>query len=176
MNQVFETQLQVIQRALIDVVAPALSNAESYVIEQLNLSLALLAFMQQRLPYARSYYRGTIASYIGMADAIIQLLAGNANTMNGNLDLLVAKGKTLLDCPVSDVSDYRQFIGELRAAIAAVTIAAKNSACESALDALVLDQSGPILLQDRIWCMPLGFELRPQDLPEPDWERATQPC
>lgn len=172
MNQIFETQLQVVQRALGDVVAPALGNAESYVIEQLNLSMALLAFMQQRLPHARRYYRRTVASYIGMAKAIIALLAGFHNADIAGLDALVVEGKVLLDRPEADASDYRQFTGELRVAIAALTTAAQDSAYEAALDALILDHTGPILLQDRVWCMPLGFELRPQDLPEPEWERS----
>ena len=26
-----------------------------------------------------------------------------------------------------------------------------------------------VLLNDRVWCSPLGFELRPQDRPAPNW-------
>lgn len=173
MNQVFETQLQVVQRALGDVIAPALAHAESHVIEQLNLSMAVLAFMQQRLPHARRYYRGTVSSYIAMAEAIIRLLTNYEKANSGDLDTLVVRGRALLDCPESDVGDYRQFTGELRIVIAAVATAAQDLAHESTLDALILDYSGPILLQDRIWCIPLGFELRPQDLPEPDWAGAS---
>ncbi len=50
MNQAFDTQLQVVQRALGEVVLPALGGASGHVIEQLHLSMAALSFMQQRLP------------------------------------------------------------------------------------------------------------------------------
>lgn len=173
MNQVFETQLQVVQRALGDVIAPALSSAESYVIEQLQLSIVTLAFMQQRLPYARRHYRGTVASYIAMVAAIVELLAEFNDTSHSHLDALITKGRILLNCPEAEIADYREFLGELRVSIAALATAAENADYESALDALIIDLSGPILLQERIWCIPLGFELRPQDLPEPNWNRRA---
>lgn len=173
MNQAFETQLQVVQRALGDAVLPALINAEPYVIEQLHLSMAALGFMQQRLRYERGYYRCTILNYISMAEAIIELFVDSKDAEIGELDALIVKGRALLDSPAADVIDYRHFTAELRASIAALTAASQNSAYESALDALIIDRSGPILMQERVWCIPLGFELRPQDLAEPDWERIA---
>lgn len=173
MIQEFETQLQVVQRALGEVVLPALESAESHVIEQLHLSIAALSFMQHRLPHARRYYRGTLQRYIDMAVAIGALLAGRAGADGGGLDALVAEGRSLLDRASAEDADYRRSTGELRAKIAALVADAQGSAYDSALDALVMDHSGPILLQDRVWCGPLGFELRPDDLPAPDWKPSA---
>lgn len=173
MNQEFETQLQVVQRTLGEVVLPALSSSESHVIEQLHLSIVALSFMQQRLPHARRYYRGTLQRYLAMAVAIGALLAGRAGSDGSGLDPLVAEGRSLLGSPSAEDADYRRSTGELRARIAAQVADAQGSAYESALDALVMDHSGPILLQDRVWCEPLGFELRPDDLPAPDWKPLT---
>lgn len=169
MNQEFETQLQVVQRALGEVVLPALESAGSHVIEQLHLSIAALSFMQQRLPHARRYYRGTLQRYLDMAEAIGALLAGRAGPDGGGLDPLVAEGRNLLTSPSAEDADYRRSTQDLRATIAALIADAKGSTYESALDGLVVDHSGPILLQDRVWCAPLGFELRPDDLPAPEW-------
>ncbi|MDP3676567.1 MAG: hypothetical protein Q8R44_15950 [Novosphingobium sp.] len=173
MNQEFETQLQVVQRALGEVVLPALGSAGSHVVEQLHLSIAALSFMQQRLPHARRYYRGTLQRYLDMAEAIGALLAGRAGSDGGGLDPLVSKGQSLLDSPTTEDIDYRRSTADLRARIAALVADARGSAYESALDALVLDHSGPIVLQDRVWCAPLGFELRPDDLPAPDWKPSA---
>ena len=170
MNQEFKTQLQVVQRALGEVILPALGSAESHVIEQLHLSIAALSFMQQRLPHARRYYRGTQQRYLAMAVAIGALLAGRAGADGGGLDPLVAEGRSLLDSPSAENADYRRSTADLRARIAALVADAQGSAYEVALDKLVLDHSGPILLQDRVWCAPLGFELRPDDLPAPEWK------
>ena len=54
MIQTFDTQLEVSLRAMRDVVAPALNDAESHVLEQFGLVLATLEFMRHRLPYAVS--------------------------------------------------------------------------------------------------------------------------
>ena len=169
MNQDFETQLQVVQRALGEVVLPALGAAERHVIEQLHLSIAALTFMQQRLPHARRYYRGTLQRYLDMAEAIGALLAGRAGPDGDGLDALVVQGRSLLDCPSAGDADYRRSTGELRERIVALVADAQGAAYESALDSLIMDYSGPILLRERVWCIPLGFELRPEDLPTPDW-------
>ncbi|WP_068073629.1 hypothetical protein [Novosphingobium lentum] len=166
MNQEFETQLQVVQRALGEVVLPALGGAEGHVIEQLHLSIAALAFMQQRLSRSRHFHRETVSSYVAMAEAIIALLSGYAGAESGGLAVLVTEGRSLLQAPAADDAHYIGFTRQLRARIAAVAADAPESAYEGALDALILDLSGPILLRDRVWCIPLGFELRPEDLPD----------
>lgn len=167
MNQDFETQLQVVQRALGEVVLPALQNADKHVIEQLHLSLAAIGFMRQRLPHARRYYRGTLQHYLELSAAVVALLPADA----GDLALLAAEGRAVLDDPSSTDADFCAATGVLRAKIAATVEAGQGTAQESALDALIMDHSERILMEDRAWCVPLGFELRPDDLPRPDWDK-----
>ena len=169
MIQAFETQLQVVQRALSEVVLPALTGASGHVIEQLHLSMAAVGFMQQRMPHARRYYRQTVASYLDMAAAIVTLLADHAGADGNGLETFIPRGRALLDSPLAEDADYCRFTGEVRAAISGLVETAQGRGYEAALDALIMDRSGPILLQERIWCLPLGFELRPEDLPAPDW-------
>jgi hypothetical protein len=166
MNQDFETQLQVVQRALGEVVLPALGNADKHVIEQLHLSLAAIGFMQQRLPLARRYYRGTLQRYLAMAGAVATLLHADAK----GLENQSKQSKAVLDDPAASDAELRAATAALRAQIAALVESSRDTPHEGALDALVLEHSEAILLEDRSWCIPLGFELRPEDLPKPDWQ------
>ena len=166
MNQDFETQLQVVQRALGEVVLPALGNADKHVIEQLHLSLAAIGFMQQRLPLARRYYRGTLQRYLAMAGAVAALLHADVK----GLENQSKQSKAVLDDPAASDADLRAATAALRAQIAALVETSRDTPYEGALDALVLEHSEAILLEDRSWCIPLGFELRPEDLPKPDWQ------
>lgn len=165
MNLAFETHLQVVHRALGEVVLPALDGAPGHVIEQLHLSLAAIGFMQQRLPHARRYYRASLAAWCDMAEAAVGLVPEA-----GALAAGATVGRRLLESPTAEDADYQQATADLRASIAALVESSPGTAHEAALDALVLEQSEAILLQDRVWCLPLGFELRPQDLPSPAWE------
>jgi hypothetical protein len=69
-NQSFETLLQVVQRALGEVVLPAVSGADKHVVEQLHLSMAALGLMQARLASARAFSRREVDDYIDIARAI----------------------------------------------------------------------------------------------------------
>jgi hypothetical protein len=177
MNLTFETQLQVVQRALGEVVLPALSGAPGHVIEQLHLSMAAIGFLQQRMPHARRYYRATLTAYCEFAEAAAALVTGSEGAGGEDaaraaaLAAAAAAGRALLQSPEADEAAYQQASGELRAGIAALVEGSAGTAHEAALDALVLERSEAILLQDRVWCLPLGFELRPQDLPAGDWAR-----
>jgi hypothetical protein len=100
MNQSYETQLQVVQRALGETVLPALAGAEKHVIEQLQLSMAAIGFMQSRLPHARRYYRGQLKAYLDMADAVLGLVASET------LSQLIGKSRVELERPEADDADY----------------------------------------------------------------------
>jgi hypothetical protein len=165
MNQSYETQLQVVQRALSDVVLPALAGAEKHVIEQLQLSMAALGFLQHRLPHARRYYRWQLSAYLDLAEAVVVLVA------NDTLSQLTQENRTLLQKPEAVDADYVAATRALREAIARQIVVSEGMPHEAALDALILDKSAPILLQDRLWCLRLGFELKPEALPTALWEQ-----
>lgn len=173
MIQDFETQLQVVQRALGEVVLPALGSAEGHVIEQLQLSIAALAFMQQRLPHSRRYHRASLQRYLDLAAAICALLGDRSGPDISDLAAVASEGRKLLDNPSAEDADYCRCTRGLRELIAALVADGTSPADQTSLDALVLDMSGQILSQDRVWCLPLGFELRPDDLPPPDWHPSS---
>jgi len=68
MNQSFETQVRIAIRALSDVIAPALAGADKHVVEQLQLTIATLGFVADRIPEATVWVgpreRHTIAEIV----------------------------------------------------------------------------------------------------------------
>jgi hypothetical protein len=163
MNQSFAIQLQVVQRALGDVVMPALAGAEKHVIEQLQLSMAAIGFMQSRLKDARRFFRAELLAYLDMAEAVLQ------HADSAALGSSVAAGRAVLDLPEADDSKIQAATIALREEISSLVASAAAAPYEAALDALILEKSEAILMQGRLWCLPLGFELKPEDLPQPGW-------
>jgi hypothetical protein len=168
MNQSFETELQVVLRALGEVVLPALDGAEKHVVEQLHLSMAALDFMRQRLPHAGRFYRGELTAYATHADAVADLIAGHRGDV-ADLRAQAEAARTLLSSPAADWSDYVDATRRLRNVIACVVEGSAGAPYEADLDALVIATATDLHLQSRVWCQPFGFELKPETLPGATW-------
>lgn len=160
----FDTQLQVALRALGEVVAPALGQAEKHVQEQLHLAIATLGFVKTRLPEARRWYRMELGHYIDLAEQASLLAGGDAG-----LDTLAAEGVAALASATADIADYETITRHLRDAVTALVDRCAGSDKGAALDRLVLDRSGDLLPQYRQWAVPFGLELKPDALPAPAW-------
>lgn len=168
MIQSFHTQLEVTMRALREVVAPAVDAGNKQVVEQLQLSIATLAFMQQRLPYARRYYRMELQHLLDtaqeLAAVVVSTQAATAAALRGAID----QGRGELLRPEAEIEDYQIVARQLRELMSGAVAASAGSACEAQLDALVLRSVEFLLLRERVWCLPLGFELQPEALPDLD--------
>lgn len=154
-----EKQLQVVLRALGDVVAPALTDVDKHVVEQLHLSIATLSFVATRLPQTRRFYRQELAAYLDLATSVGEAAKGEA----GQIDAIVATGRALLLDPEADLVDYEQATRRCRDAIATA------SGANETVDHLIMTKSEAIIAQSRVWCTPFGFELKPEELPAPAW-------
>ncbi|MGQ2942475.1 MAG: hypothetical protein ACT6Q7_00585 [Blastomonas fulva] len=165
MNQSFESELQVVLRALGEVVLPALDGAEKHVVEQLHLSMAALEFIRQRLPLAVQFYRRDLGDYIALADDVATLLTADEADRAGHLRALADRGRAVLADAGLQQSDWVAATRQLRSAVTEAVEASGNAAYEQALDQLVLDHASAVHLRARAWNLPFGFELRPQDLP-----------
>jgi hypothetical protein len=169
MIQSFDTQLQVVLRALREVVAPALSGGAKHVVEQLHLSMATLEFMRGRMPHARRFSRQELQAYIALAEEVMRIVAPEQAASREQMASIVASAKSALDRPECENEDYQAVTRQLRERIAAATTAAVATPYESALEALIVRSSQDMLQQDRLWCVPFGFELKPEELPPPKW-------
>ena len=163
MNLGFDVQLQVALRALSDVVAPALSDAEKHVVEQLQLAMATISFVKARLPEARRYYRMELRHYLGLAGDAAEIASGDAQ-----LKRIAEDGEAVLANPEADISDYEAITSRLRDEVTALASRADLD-IRVKLDRLVLDKSGELFPQYRQWASPFGFELKPGSLPAPAW-------
>lgn len=163
MIQGFDVQLQVILRALEEVVAPALGGAEKHVVEQLMLSIATIGFVKTRLPEARRFYRMELRSCIG--------LAKEAGRISGtdSLACAIEAGESALADPEADIAHFETASRSLRDGVTALSHASVGQPHQAQLDAAILEKSGALVAQNRLWCAPFGFELQPENLPKPDW-------
>ena len=163
MIQGFDVQLQVILRALEEVVAPALGGAEQHVVEQLMLSIATIGFVKTRLPEARRFYRMELRSCID--------LAKEAGRISGtdSLARAIEAGESALADPEADIADFETASRSLRDGVTALSHSSVGQPHQAQLDAAILEKSGALVAQNRLWCAPFGFELQPENLPKPDW-------
>lgn len=163
MNLGFDVQLQVALRALNDVVAPALGDAEKHVVEQLHLAVATISFVKTRLPEARRYYRMELRHYLGLAGESAEIAGGAAR-----LEEIADEGEAVLKNPEADIADFEQITGRLRDEVTALASCADPD-IRARLDRLVLEKSGELFPQYRQWVSPFGLEVNPEALPAPAW-------
>lgn len=168
MIQSFQIQLQVTLRALREVVAPALDQKDKQALEQLHLSVATLEFMQKRLPYARRYHRTELDHLIGLARQVIEITATARSATAESLAKAISLGNQELNRPEAEVEDYLIVSRQLRDLISGAVADAAGQPFEARLDTLIVNATEYLLLRERVWCLPLGFELSPQDLPDLD--------
>lgn len=160
----FDVQLQVSLRALEEVVAPALSQAEKHVLEQLHLAIATIGFVKTRLPEARRFARMELAHFIHLAKDVAEAAGGDAG-----LRSLAQDATLLLEDPVADISDYGSVCSRLRSEVTALGSRCAEPERRKVIDEIILRQSAALLAQYRQWTSPFGFELKPEELPTPAW-------
>lgn len=169
MIQSFETQLQVSVRALSEIVAPALAGADKHVVEQLHLVLAALQFMRARLPLATGFQRSELEAYIALGEAVAANFRAHRESECEPLQQSLAAAHAELASAIADAADYQRATRVLRGLVTGLISESANDAEAADLQAIVLARSGEILGDARLWCLPLGFELDPDSLPQRDW-------
>lgn len=170
MIQSFDTQLQVVLRALRDVVAPSLPAGDKQVQEQFALSLAALEFMRARLPLARRYLRADLIAYVALAREAVSLASAHQPQACDELDGLLGAADRQLGRPEADDADLLAVTRQLRESMSRLVAGARQADYEPRLTSLVVDHSQEMLRQERLWCLPLGFELKPEELGAQDWQ------
>lgn len=165
MIQSFDTQLEVSLRALGEVVAPALGDAEGHVLEQFNLALATLNFTRQRLPYARRFHRLELRHLIAFSTAVRRIVDSDQRDVSNQLEAAENFGKSELARPQAESEDYVMASRKLRELIGQCVQLAKGKHYETELDAMVLKQGQAFLPAQRAWCSPLGLDTMSDKLP-----------
>lgn len=164
MNLTFDVQLQVALRALEEVVAPALGSAEKHVVEQLHLAMLTIGFVKTRLSDLRCYTRMELRSYADLAEESVAAAGGAPD-----LAAVAAEARQLLADPEADFTEFEATSRRLRDEVAALGSACTDPETRATLDGLVLAHGAAMIAQARQWAIPFGFELKPEDLPQPAW-------
>ncbi|MFT4825390.1 MAG: hypothetical protein ACI9DH_000060 [Halioglobus sp.] len=164
MIQTFDTQLEVSLRAMREVVAPALNDAESHVIEQFHLALITLEFMRERLPYARSFHRLELTHLLNFSEQVRGLVANDQPDLAAALDQTETTGHKDLARPEAEIEDYLIVGRKLREHIGEVIKLSNGKPYENELDKLALRSQKEFLPAQRAWCEPLGLDTRPDEV------------
>jgi len=124
-----------------------LGNADKHVTEQLHLSLAAIGFMQQRVPLARSYYRGTLQRYLDHGGtrsrrcSTVTRRASQTNRSRAKRCWRIRPPRMLICAPRPHRCGGDYVAGREQS----------GHAARNALDALVMEHSEAILSEDRSW-------------------------
>jgi hypothetical protein len=162
--QNFYVQVQVALRALEEVVAPALGSTEKHVVEQLMLSIATIGFVKTRLPEARRFYRLELHNCIELAEEVARITS-SSDTLAETINM----ARCALADPEADIAEFETASRRLRDLVTALSHSSVGQPYQAQLDAAILEKSGALVAQYRLWCAPFGFELQLDNLPEPAW-------
>lgn len=154
----FDLQLQVVIDALTKTVMPAVDPANKVAQEQLQLSLATLSMVRQRLPLARRFARRLVKDGLEMAAAVRAAAAGCPANALALLDKAIEDGRARLQDCAADLADLEQSRSVLTDGTVSVIAAATDEAAQAKLEAIVLKYSQPAIEAGRAWFIGSGFE------------------
>ncbi len=152
-------QIHAMIKSLTDAVLPAVDPNNKLAIEQLQLTIGLLAMMEQRMPLEFKFDCDELRRLLGFADELKRSGAGNKALP----DLVAAAdaGADVLRRAQADPSEVVDAVRRLRATGGALAAAAYREGTpgnRAAVMKTVLSMSGEQLLRDRAWVIPQGWE------------------
>lgn len=156
-----ELQLDVVLKALGEVVMPALPPTERIAAEQLGLSIATLGLVRSRLALEPRRSRAELANALALAEGIAALAA--APELHGAL----ASGRALLADPNPQPGAFAEAV-QCLSTLSSAAVDASEGEEGAAIDRMVVERSGPIFDLARAWGLPAGFEPDPDEVPPLD--------
>ena len=161
-----EIQIQVILKALTDVILPAVDQDNKLAQEQTRLAIGTLQLVAKRLPIAYRYDRDELNRYVGLSrDLIAQVGKKAGGTVVGGLEALAAHGADVLDRARAEPAEMEKAIFDLRATVGELIEAVHTSgdpAAQAALRKLVLAAAKPELERERAAVVDMGWETDPR--------------
>jgi hypothetical protein len=136
-----DVQLAAVAKSLADNIHPAIDPANAQAQEQMQLCLATLAIVRQRLPDLQGFLKRDLADNL----ALLRALGGEEADVSGDFESRVRRVKT----SIADLIDT-----------------ARGTAQEKHISAVVLAAQGPMILRSRAWTIGMGFEPDPAQIPD----------
>jgi hypothetical protein len=136
-----DVQLAAVAKSLADNILPAIDPANSQAQEQMQLCLATLAIVRQRLPDLQGFLKQDLAENL----SLLQAIGGEAAEGSGSLETRVRRIKE----QIADVIDK-----------------ARGTPQEKQVAIAVLAAQEPMILRARAWAIGMGFEPDPAQIPD----------
>ncbi len=161
-----DIQIQVILKALNDVILPAVDADNKLAQEQTRLAIGTLQLMAKRLPIAYRYDRDELDRYVALSrDLIAQVGKQAGGAALTSLEALSAHGADVLDRARADPAEMEKAIFDLRAVVGALIEGVHSSGdatTQAAVRKLVLAASRVELLRERALVVDMGWETDPR--------------
>lgn len=156
-------QIPSLIKALTDVVLPAVDPANRLAQEQGQLIVGMLHLMAQRLPLQYRYDRHELQHFLALADQLSAQAAGLPEAREALTALAdaAARGRATLAAAGIEPVQLEAANLALRAATGAVvssTATAADEVAVRAIGAAVLAHAEAMLLRERAWVAPQGWE------------------
>ena len=160
-----DIQIQVILKALKDVILPAVDKDNKLAQEQTHLAIGTLQLMAKFLPIAYRYDRDELDRYVGLSR---NLIAQVGNEAGGgafkNLETIAAHGADVLERARAEPAEMEKAIFDLRATVGELIEAVHaggDKAAQASVRKLVLAAAKPELERERAVVVDMGWETDP---------------
>ena len=160
-----ENTLRAVEKALTDVVAPAVDPKDALAAEQLRLVVDFVRFLRGRLEWLDARVRAACGTHLATARALRVFGPLVAPDVRAALEAATEQAEAL---PAD--ADQRR-VGAATAALAGAIRRLVRAAQDIAPDArsrierATLEGAEPIIAFERAWYLPQGFDAAPSDVP-----------
>jgi hypothetical protein len=159
-----DLQIQVILKALKDVILPAVDKDNKLAQEQTHLAIGTLQLIAKFLPIAYRYDRDELERYVALSRELLAVGKKAAGSSAAALESLAARGADVLERARAEPAEMEQAIFELRATIGDLIEAVRSNgdaATRAAVTKLILAAAKPELQRERAAVVDMGWETDP---------------
>lgn len=164
-----DIQLRAMIKSLSDAVMPAVDPNNKLAVEQLQLTIGLLAMMEQRMPLQFRFDCDELERLLGFANELGQQPGGkDASAALTEVAAAAESGSDVLGRAKADPAELLETVRRLRATCGKAVDAIYREGDAASRDLLkktVLSISGEQLLRDRSWVSTQGWEPHPESIP-----------
>lgn len=163
-------QIPTLIKALTDVVLPAVDPGNKLAQEQAQLIVGSLRLIAQRLPLQYRYDRHELASFLELGKQLEREAGGSPDLASAATSLAssIANGSAVFTRVGADPGELENANLELRESIGLIVQAAATLDDEprrKAIESAVMAHAKDMLLRERAWLAPQGWEGKDSSLP-----------
>jgi hypothetical protein len=160
-----DLQIQVILKALKDVILPAVDKDNKLAQEQTHLAIGTLQLMAKFLPIAYRYDRDELDRYVRLSRDLLAQIGNKADgTAINNLKTVATHGADVLERARAEPAEMEKAVFDLRATVGELieaVHAGSDGTAKTAVQKLILAAAKPELERERAVVIDMGWETDP---------------